>query len=97
MRSQLLKFAAETSNWMNPASSICTWWSMRTALQLLNPTSDFEEEVVLPATDVLIDVAALAKNSPLVRDTLSLPDTAQMSAVQMLSGFKRGPVQVEFA
>ena len=91
-----MKFAAETSNWMNPASSICTWWSMRTALQLLNPTSEFEEEVVLPATDVLVDVAALAKDSPIVRDMLSLPDTAQMSAVQMLSGFKRGAVKVGF-
>ena len=97
MRSQLLKFAAETSNWMNPASSICTWWSMRTALQLLNPTTDFEEEVVLPATDVLADIAELAMNSALVRDALSMPDTAHMTAVQMLSGFKRGPVEVELS
>ena len=50
----------------------------------------------MPATDVLVDVAALAKDSPIVRDMLSLPDTAQMSAVQMLSGFKRGAVKVGF-
>ena len=92
--SQLMKFAAETSNWQFPASSICEWWSMRTALQLLEPASDFEEEVVLPSTDVLTDVRAVAQKSSLVQDALSMPETARMSAVQMLSGFKRGPLKV---
>ena len=51
---QLIKFAANLSNFQSAAWSICDWWSWRTALHLVDPArSAMFEDIIIPSSEEL--------------------------------------------
>jgi len=93
---QVIKRLFEMTNYKNAPYAVASYWSMKTALRLISPgvksATWFDEVAHASSNEVLCDLSAASKASPLV---LLLHDSmAGLHSVQHLASFQRDSVEV---
>ena len=92
---QVLKGMFEMTNYKSAPFTVCSFWSMKTALRMLagNPNETWFDTTVHSDEDaVLNDLSAASQSSPLV--SFLRRSMVGLTGVRHLSYFQRGPVEV---
>lgn len=92
---QVIKAIFKMTNYKNAPFTVCSFWSMKTALRMKNASeSSWYNEIVYPCCDELdFDLRSAATNSALV--SVLLIRMPELYAVRHLSSFERGSVEVK--
>ena len=91
----VIKLIFKMTNYKNAPFTVCSFWSMKTALRMKNASeSSWFNEIVYPCCDELdFDLRSAATNSALV--SVLLIRMPELYAVRHLSSFERGSVEVK--
>ena len=93
--SQLLKCIIGMSNYRSPCYQICDFWSMRSALEMLELNLDLGDELVVYSSDINYNLVESSTRSILVR-SIQQQDARWPSvyAVRQVRSFERGSLEV---
>ena len=83
------------SNFKHAAYETLSFWSMKSALRLLDTKrTDFVGDVIEASSDVRVDMQLAQESSKLMEWCLKIPLTADMIGYRTVRSFTRGPVEV---
>ena len=93
---QLIKKIVNMSNFQNTAYHVCSFWSMRSAILLMENTSDVLDDVIAYSSNMQYCLSReFIAQSPLMRSvSMHEPRWSRVFATQHVRSFERGSLEV---